>query len=142
MTDIQEYTQADNKKLIDRYPWLCPERKEDGSVADSYDYTYTELAFVPKGWEALVIWLCEQIRNILLNCDDPDALNKYRLSEVKEKWGMLCWYDYMSDFGAVPDGIDKVLKTAERLSTYTCMCCGGHKLPELYMCETCKQTYR
>ena len=58
MTDIQEYTQADNKMLIDRYPWLCPERTEDGKVADTYDYTYTELAFVPEGWEELVIWLC------------------------------------------------------------------------------------
>ena len=30
MVDIQ----IRNKELVEKYPWLCPERRNDGSVAD------------------------------------------------------------------------------------------------------------
>ena len=134
MIDIMEYVRADSKALIDKYPWLCPERNEDGSIASTYDYSYTELDFVPNGWRNIAMDLCEEIRSIL---KPLGLLDKYMLSEVKEKWSMLGWYDYMVDLTPIPKDIDEAVHRAEERSKFVCFICGAPKEPTQEVCNEC-----
>ena len=38
-----ETTKEQNKKLIERYPFLMPRNRWTGKVPEDYDYSYTEL---------------------------------------------------------------------------------------------------
>ena len=52
-----------NKSLIKKYPWLIPRSRRTGKVINNYDYTWTELDAMPKGWrEAFGELLCEEIQ--------------------------------------------------------------------------------
>lgn len=132
---IKENDTEMNRALVDRYPWLCPRRKEDGSVADDYDYTWTELYSVPFGWVGLVLDLCEEIRQILLMYNIP--LKYYLLLEVKEKWGGLRWYDSLMGFDPIPDEIIKVVSDAESDLYNHCIVCGNKKQTSGYYCDEC-----
>ena len=74
MVDIQ----IRNKELVEKYPWLCPERKDDGAIADCYDYSYTEIDFLPTGWHSIVLEMCEKLKPIL---EEHGLLDTYALSE-------------------------------------------------------------
>ncbi|MBQ3502646.1 MAG: hypothetical protein IJA72_03175, partial [Clostridia bacterium] len=70
-----------NKELIEEYPWLCPERDDDGKPAADYDYSYTELDLIPSGWCDLVLDLCAELKPLLIK---HGIFEKYALSEIKE----------------------------------------------------------
>lgn len=130
---IQEY----NKELIRKYPWVEPcnvwsgKRISDCSGSDGeegfwpgnptdhpdYDYTYTELDHLPDGWRlAFGEQLCEELNTALNKTNFADD---YRITEIKEKWGGLRWYDNGSTT-EMQDIIDKY----ESLSFRTCINCG------------------
>lgn len=132
---IKDNDVATNHLLVDRYPWLCPRRKEDGSVADDYDYTWTELYHVPYGWVGLVLDLCEEIRQILIMYNIP--LKYYLLLEVKEKWGGLCWNDSLMGFDPMPEQVQEVVQSAEEISYNHCLVCGNKKQTNGYYCDEC-----
>ena len=77
MVDIQ----IRNKELVEKYPWLCPERKDDGSIADYYDYSYTEIDSLPTGWHDMVLEMCERLKPML---EEHGLFDTYALSEVKK----------------------------------------------------------
>lgn len=132
MVDIQ----IRNKELVEKYPWLCPERKDDGSIADHYDYSYTELDFVPTGWHNMVLEMCEKLKPML---EEHGLFDTYALSEVKEKWGALCWYDYIIDFHCdIPWDVRELTYDYFDKSKETCMVCGAHKMPEEFLCQECE----
>ena len=81
-----------NKALIERYPFLLPRNRWTGEVSKDYDYHYTEFDAMPEGWRiAFGEQMCEEIREELIRAD---YLDKYRISQIKEKYGSLCWYDF------------------------------------------------
>ena len=128
-------TQITNKKLIDEYPWLCPERTDDGKVADYYDYSYTELDFLPQGWRDMALDYCKDLKTLL---DDHGLTDVYALSEVKEKWGALCWYDYLLDFRCeMPWDITALNYDYFDRSKRTCPICGAEKCVEQQFCDGC-----
>ena len=132
MVDIQ----IRNKELIEKYPWLCPERKDDGSIAKHYDYSYTELDFLPKGWHNMVLEMCEKLKPML---EKHGLFDTYALSEVKEKWGALCWYDYILDFHCdIPWDVRALTYDYFDKSKETCMVCGAQKTAEEFLCEGCE----
>lgn len=127
-----------NKKLIEKYPFLIPRNPFSGkSIIDcagphgekgfwpgepdahpAYDYEYTVLDEMPDGWRAAFgEQMCEELKEELIK---ENSLEKYRIIQIKEKYGYLRWYD---NFGSEEhyNLIDKY----ERLSKRTCITCGA-----------------
>lgn len=106
-----------NKELIERYPFLMPnDWKEEG--LEEYDYSYTELDGLPTGWRiAFGEELCEEILQELVA---TNTLETYEVSQIKEKFGELRWYDE----GGSPRIWHEILPKYEQLAARTCVCCG------------------
>lgn len=111
--------QKKNKELIERYPFLLPRNDWTGEVEEDYDYSYTILDDMPKGWrKAFGEQLCEELREALIKVN---YLDKYRIVQLKEKFGMVRIYSDGS-----PDGVDyPILDKYEEISTRTCIKCGA-----------------
>ena len=127
-----------NKELCDRYPFLIPRNSFSGkSILDcrgidgeegywpgnpedhpAYDYEYTLLDDMPEGWrKAFGESLCHEIMDELIDKDKVDA---YRVDQIKEKYGYLCWYDHNS----TEKILSEILPKYEDLSICTCISCG------------------
>ena len=129
-------TKEENKELCDRYPFLIPwnrfsgkritEAKDGGyflhspEVIPKYDYEYTEADSMPEGWwTAFGGRMCDEIRDALIEDDD---LDRYRVVQIKEKYGALVWYDN----GVKPNSrVHDIIRRYERLSARTCIVCGA-----------------
>ena len=111
-------TQDKNRKLIERFPFLLPHNRWTDEVPEDYDYSYTELDAMPHGWRiAFGEELCEEIREELIQAD---YLDKYRIAEIKEKYGALCWYD----FGCTEKMDREIIPKYAEKSATTCIRCG------------------
>lgn len=110
--------QKKNRCLCQRYPFLLPRNVWTGKVVENYNYTWTEAdCFEPGWWKRFGIPLCEDLREVLLKYD---YLEKFRFSQIKEKYGSLCLYD----FGA-PKEWNEHLYAWEYISEHTCVRCGA-----------------
>ena len=79
---------------------------------------FNELDDMPEGWRrAFGIQMCREIKQALKK---TNFLYKYRITQIKEKFGDLRWYDNGSPNGVVNEIVDKY----ESLSARTCICCG------------------
>lgn len=118
-----------NKKLCKRYPFLIPhnrwtdkicwEKRKNKHMGWWYSapYSYTELDAMPDGWRAVFgEQLCEELREELIKAN---YLDKYRIMQIKEKYGGLRWYDN----GNTEKGY-KIIRKYEELSYKTCIECG------------------
>jgi len=111
-------TKEQNKKLIERYPFLLPHNRWTDQEIKDYDYSYTELDAMPDGWRiAFGEQMCEEIRKELIK---NDYLEKYRITQIKEKFGSLRWYD----FGCTEKMHREIIPKYEQLSARTCIKCG------------------
>lgn len=109
----------DNKTLCELYPFLLPRNRWTGKVPEDYDYSYTELDAMPAGWrEAFGIELCEEIK-LCLDKMKPDVAAKYMITQIKEKYGQLCWYTNFTT-----EDLERVMRKYEDLSKRTCIVCG------------------
>ena len=123
----KKHRKQENKKLCERYPFLIPYHRWYGKCMwESKDnwyycspYSYTELDAMPKGWrKAFGVQMCEEIREELIK---NDSLYDYRITQIKEKYGELRWYDWGTKKGSkVWDIIDKYTE----LSRHICLHCG------------------
>lgn len=87
----EKETIKENKKLIKEFPFLLPRNRFFDTVIYNYDYTYTELDEMPHGWKSSFgIEMCEEIKKCLIKVN---YLYKYRIIQIKEKYGTLVWYD-------------------------------------------------
>ena len=134
MTDVQKH----NKELIERYPFVA--FKEYDFDTDSYhiaadeDYTSTWLDCMPRGWKkAFGEDLCRELKEAL---DEFQFTDKYVISQVKEKYGGLRWYD-----NGIPKGCRAwdVIGKYERISERTCCNCGkpATKISRGWICPWC-----
>ena len=118
MVSVQEQ----NKKLCERYPFLIPWNRYSGELLTGdhdFDWSYTELDDMPDGWrKAFGAEMCEEIRDELVRVDD---LNRWRIFQLKEKYGSMRLYDngYKTN-SKIPDIISKY----EQISERTCIVCG------------------
>lgn len=82
--------------------------------------SYTELDDMPDGWrKAFGIQMCKEIKKALLEEGGRKLLRKYRIMQIKEKYGVLCWYD--SNHGKE---VNKIIHKYEYISHRTCIECG------------------
>ena len=109
-----------NKSLCEKYPFLLPRNRFSGEVVEDYDYSYTELDAMPDGWRKVFgEQMCEEIQNELNKLSGEDKL-KYRIMQIKEKYGSLRWYTNWTT-----DGLEKVIAKYEAESCRTCCKCGA-----------------
>ena len=108
-----------NKKLCEKYPWLkLPAREND---TPEQEFEFTELDLMPDGWRnAFGERMCEDIQKLLVKANYVD---QYHISQIKEKYGELRWYD-----NGVPEEIsdefEQIIQKYEKESRYTCIGCG------------------
>lgn len=114
------------KELKTRYPFLIPRNRFTDRICDSSGMTHeeyenwSELDDMPDGWrKAFGEQMCEEIYQALLKDGGEEAVNKYRIIQIKEKWGYLHWYD--SNGNAE---INKIIRKYEDISEKTCITCG------------------
>ena len=114
-------TEEYNKILVEKYPFLLPRNLWTDEPYEDYDYSYTKLDSMPNGWrKAFGEQMCKEIAEIL---KEADWVDKYRITQIKEKFGSLCWY-----YGGVPSSISQKLHDCVnkygKLSFRTCISCG------------------
>ena len=103
--------------------------------------TYTELDSMPTGWrKAFGIQMCKEIKYALIKVGGKEALYKYRITQIKEKYGELRWYDAYSCVD-----VQKIIQKYEYISARTCINCGdlatGYTPYEYWKspyCDNCK----
>ncbi len=125
-----------NRELCERFPFLIPSSRWSGmriteageggywpgepEAVPEYDYEHTELDYMPYGWRmAFGEQMCEELKQELLESGGQKALDAYRIVQIKEKYGMLRWYDN----GNTQRGYD-IIGKYEVLSKRTCIMCG------------------
>lgn len=109
-----------NKELCKKYPFLIPRNRWTGEVVEDYDYSYTELDAMPDGWRKVFgERMCEEIKKELDKLPEEDRL-KYRILQIKEKYGYLRWYSNWHT-----NKISKIVHKYEDLSKQTCIKCGA-----------------
>ena len=103
------------EELIERYPFLIPRNVWTDKIIEDTDWTL--LDEMPTGWRiAFGEKMCEEIREVLIKYD---YLDKYRITQIKEKFGGLRWYD-----NGAPKGVSDIIDKYEQLSYITCITCG------------------
>lgn len=121
----KEITEEDikqkNKELLKKYPWLTPYYVYTNELPEDYDYSYTWMDDIPLGWKkAFGDQMVEELGVLLEKYNYQD---KYKLCQIKEKYGGLRWYDE----GFPSEGYDEYsewLDKYEELSFKTCIECG------------------
>ena len=114
-TTIKDYLiSIKNFFICLRYPFLkCHNRWTD----ETYGYSWLEIDSMPTGWrKAFGIKLCKELKRELKK---HKFLKKYRITQIKEKFGALRWYDA----GNTDNGY-KILSKYGQLSQETCIRCG------------------
>lgn len=105
-----------NKKLLKQYPWLQPRNRFTDELIPNDD-NHTELDEMPEGWRiAFADEMCKEIHEVLLKTNSVDS---YRVLQVKEKYGKLCWYHTFA-----PDELEPIINKYEEISKKTCIVCG------------------
>lgn len=108
----------ENKKLIERYPFLLPRHRLTGVCPTDYDFRYTELDAMPDGWRiAFGEDICKEIMEELIL---KDCVDTYRIMQIKEKYGELRWYSQ----GGTERIYKEIVPKYEKLSMRTCIKCG------------------
>lgn len=110
----------ENKRLCCEYPFLIPHNRWTDEVPEDWDYEYTELDEMPDGWRAAFgEQMCSEIKAALLEEGGEKALQNYRIVQIKEKYGMLRWYDSWTT-----KKITDIIRKYEELSQHVCVACG------------------
>lgn len=97
--------------------------------------TYTELDAMETGWrKAFGIQMCKEIKAELKK--HPGLMKKYRITQIKEKYGSLRWYDSFST-----KEIFDIISKYEDISTTTCIVCGkpATKISTGWICPYCDE---
>lgn len=128
-----------NKKLCKKYPFLIPRYAWTGKVVEDYDYSYTEWDGIPDGWRiAFGDMLLKELGAELKRCN---FLDKYRIVEIKEKYGELRLYD-----NGVPRGCNvwDIIEAYTGLSRNICIECGRPDVAHTtsgWIIPVCKDCY-
>lgn len=125
-----------NKMLIKQFPFLMPRNVWTNKELEKYDYSWTLLDDMPRGWKkAFGKLMCEDIMNELVS---KNLVDEYRIFEIKEKYGTLRWYD-----NGGTEEIYKIIMKYEHISEFTCVECGKVNVPIINegwiqpMCRSC-----
>ena len=114
-------TEEYNKDLLEKYPWLTPYNVWTGEPLEDYDYEYTLADDIPRGWRiAFGDQMIEELDQLLKKYN---LEKEYRITQIKEKYGALRWYDNGFPEEGWEEYMDWLCKY-EDLSFRTCIRCG------------------
>lgn len=112
---------------------------EKNELAKEYPFllsnNFNHIDDVPSGWLNIVKEFLPKLKARLI---EIDFLDKYKITQIKEKFGFIRWHDNTAD-----DGVIKLVQELEQKSEKTCIICGE---PAKYIslgwispyCEDCK----
>lgn len=116
-----------NAILCMRYPFLFFSFRDVDLLPVEY-FRRTWFDDIPVGWAGRFgLEICEDIRTVLERADESgSALERYRLDQIKEKYGTLRWYDgnIFNGDGHTYDDMHNLNGLYESLSGATCIECG------------------
>lgn len=114
-----------NKMMIESFPFLMPRNRWTDRIPENFDYRYNEMYSMPYGWakEFGYEMLCEIYQALV----DANYLEKYRIMDIKEKYGTLCWYD-----SGAPKQVFEIIEHYIGKSAHVCQSCGK---PATYMTQ-------
>lgn len=126
-----------NKYLCERYPFLIPRNRWTDEICK--DYNWTELDAMDPGWrKAFGKEMMEELREDLIKCN---YLDKFRILQIKEKYGGLRFYT-----GRVPveSNAYEIIKKYEDMSYGICTECGrpGHQIDDGWIWTMCDSCYK
>jgi hypothetical protein len=105
--------------LCIRFPFLYPRNRFTGKPTHLIPY-YTELDALDKGWrKAFGIYICKDLKRALLEDGGRKKLRGYRIEQIKEKFGELCWYDHGGN-----EETNRIIYKYTYISLHTCIVCG------------------
>lgn len=129
-------TQEENKRLVERFPFLLPKNRWTGEPVEDYDYSYTELDSMPEGWRiAFGEQMCEEIQCELDKLNPEEAKN-FHIVQIKEKYGFL--HFYVSSYNKqINDIIEKYAEMSKRI----CYNCGAPatRISTVWICPWCDE---
>lgn len=106
-----------DQELIEKYPWLRISNRWTGEYVESAEGT--ELDLMPSGWrKAFGEKMCEEINDELMTWPQEDR-EKFRITDIKEKWAHLCFY---TNF--VSHHLVQITDKYSLISRLTCIHCG------------------
>ncbi len=133
------YYRLRNWILVKRFPFLQP---QCGWTVDmrywprdyKYEYESTWLDGMPDAWRKdFGIRLCKELRDEITKSD----LKEYKIRQVKEKFGELCWYDEGGN-----EATSEIIRKYIHRSRDICAFCGrpSTKVTRgwiMYVCDSC-----
>lgn len=128
------------KSLVTVYPFLKPVNVWTGKLSDDYDYSYFRGQHeLPNGWIRLFLMFCKQLRPHLI---DANYLDKFLLTDVKEKYGTMRLYN-----NGCPSTAHYLEILYEQFSYYICQRCGQFATKETEgwvasYCDNCLENCR
>lgn len=129
-----------NRMLVEKYPFLAFKEYDFDNdcyyIPDDYDYSCTWLDGLPKGWvEAFGEQMCEEMKKAL---EEYDYVDKYIITDTKEKYGQLRIYDNGRPRGC---RVWDVIQKYTDLSEHTCCSCGkpATKISLGWICPWCDE---
>lgn len=135
-----EFTREQNKALIEHFPYLQPRSLWTDEIVKDYDYGYIKGQWdLPDGWHRLFLLYCKAIKPVLKKVD---FIDKFRFSQLKEKWGVMTLYN-----NGYPKEVYEELSDLNsiycRISTLICQRCGKPADIETrgwigFLCNACK----
>jgi len=128
-------TQKENYDLIKEYPFLLPKNRWDKGYSLDTNFEFIEMDLMPRGWRiAFSDSLLKELKDAL-----GDYIYEYMVTDIKEKYGTLRWYDFGS-----PEEATKVITKYEKLSANTCIVCGkkATHITEGYIEPLCEECYK
>ena len=134
-----ELTIEENKKLIEKFPFLIPRNVWTDEIDEDYDYSYINgLGDLPDGWNRLFLLFCKHLK---IELDKFNYTNKFRFTQIKEKYGSMRLYNNGYPIDSRAHELEYVF---EHLSTYVCEDCGNIAKYETsgWIVELCENCYK
>ena len=130
------FTVEENKKLIEKYPFLLPRNVWTDKVDDEYDYSYIRgIGEIPDGWNNLFLQMCEDLRRQLLK---EGRLETFRFTQIKEKYNRMECYNNGCSASA-----HRIIDKYSNIAGYICTVCGKPAVLETngYILSFCAECY-
>lgn len=90
----KEQLREENKKLVEKYPFLLPRNVFSGEVLEGYNYDYLK-GFSSPGWKRIFMDYCEEILPSYLKLSEENQ-KRFMFFELKEKYGEMRIYTSFS----------------------------------------------
>lgn len=122
MRHVKLLTRISNIWLCIKYPFLRPANRWTGKRVKwlTWAGSYTELDAMPSAWKHdFGIKMSAEIAASLKKTGGRKAVKKYRIMQIREKYGYLWWYDAGST-----EEVHRIIAKYCRYSTTICQYCG------------------